>query len=221
MKSDWGSSKSVIETPVAEQLPTTAVTAEPQSVAEASSSTIADASEERSLSPSHLDELIRNYRRKVQQNRSSFLETKIGPPTLSPATPSGYLAKAVRASPPDLPSIERRLERASLNVKASSSTSSNQAERSRGRKTQTNKKAARGKRDLTPTQEEPQGGSGLTPEIDSLLEYQRSVYGVPTTSSPPRRAFGGILGHVCKMINAKAISALLSENVDENTTDWL
>ena len=220
MKSDWGSPKSVIEAPVAEQSPTTAA-AEPHSVAEASSSTTADASEESSQSPSHLDELIRDYRRKVQENRSSCLETKIGHPSLSPATPSSYVAKAVRASPPNLPSIEQRLERASLNAKANSSTSSNQAERSRGRKIQSNKKVSRSKRDLTPTPKEPQGGSGLTPEIEALLEYQRSVYGVSTTSSPPLRAFGGILGHVCKMINAKAISALLSENVDENTTNWL
>jgi len=220
MKSDWGSLRSVIEAPVAEQLPTTA-TAEPRSVAEASSSTSADASEENSPSPSHLDELIRDYRRNIQKNRSSSLETKIGRPTLSPATPSSYLAAAVRASPPDLPSIEQRLERASLNAKANSSTSSNQAERSRGRKIQSKKKVTRNKRDLNPTPKEPPGGSGLTPEIEALLEYQRSVYGVSTTSSPPHRAFGGILGYVCKMINAKAISALLSENVDENTTDWL
>jgi len=127
----------------------------------------------------------------------------------------------VRASPPDLPSIEQRLERASLNTKANSSTNSDQAERSRGHKTKSNQKIKRRKRDLTPTPKEPQSGSGLTPEIEALLEYQRSVYGVSSSPPQPQRLFGGILGHVCRMINAKAISALLSENVDENTTDWL
>lgn len=221
MKSDWGSTKSVIEAPIAEQSLTAAAT-EPHPVAEASSSATADASEESSLSQSHLDKVIRDYRRKVQENRSSSLETKIGRPTLSPATPSNYIAEPVRASPPSLPSIEEHLERASLKVQADSSNSSSQAENSRGRKIKSKKKASRGKRDLTPTPKEPQGGSGLTPEIEALLEYQRNFYGVSSTPPPPpHRVLGGILGHVSRMINAKPISALLSENVDENTTDWL
>ena len=216
-KSDWGSPKTVVEAPIKEELP-----AAISSAGGSATSTAAAVSEESSLSESDISELIRDYRAKIERNRAASLAKIVGPPTLSRAASSNIHASAVQASSPNSPSLEERLGKVSLSAKPDNRTAPEGPRSPRGQRIKSDRKAPRiqrRKRSRTPTPKKPRPDPDIPPETQALLEYQRGIYG---SGNPPQtqREGGGILAYVGKMINAKAISALLSENVDENTTDW-
>ena len=120
---------------------------------------------------------------------------------------------------------EERLAKSTVDGKADRKVKPGRPENSRGRKISSNQKLPRVKRDTTPTPRNPRALPKRPPLLDQSLEskylLKNKIDGTTPDFSHPQCIPPLPPSYIYKMINSKAISDLLTENVDENTTDWV
>ena len=141
-------------------------------------------------------------------------------------------------SPPSSLSIEERLKQAALNAKLNRrSINLNKAKSSGNSELRNSFKIripavdnATAPNNSKPFKAKPD--PDLSSDVQHLLHYQRGRYSQPSSEAskeskssyhdePPFESIPGVASKYANMINSKAICSLLTENMDENASDWV